>query len=178
MTKSLRKGKLYPPRLLHMNKLGAKNGNITKPLRGSTPSMFWLLHLAFLYNLPIVTWTLANRINRRVSLRAHEHGIDDMHDQADVGKLATTSGWDIAMVVQYLIHLLKDRSYVHSDQRVRRIYGRQNLSHPCQFARGFCGNITGQLLQKGKQYPLAQGQGIQWQNSRQINLVFQQVTAV
>lgn len=93
-----------------------------------------------------------------------------MHEESDTGEFRTRHRWQAALMVQYLVDLFEDWPDMQGDHGISRVYGGCNIRHPPQLSGCFLVDITGQLLQQGKQHALAQGQRNHRQDSPQINL--------
>lgn len=79
-----------------------------------------------------------------------------MHEESDTVLFGASYRWQATLMVQYLVDLLKDWPDVHGDHGVRRVNGTCDVHHPPQLSGWLLVDITGQLLQKGKQHSLAQ----------------------
>ena len=65
-----------------------------------------------------------------------------MHDNTNARELNRRDRLRAPLVVQYLVHLFKDGSYVHRYHRVRGVYGSSHIGHPCNFQGSIVVDIT------------------------------------
>ena len=71
-----------------------------------------------------------------------------MHEKTKTMLLDTGECRQAMLMVQYLINLLKDGSYMHRNHLVAWVYGGCHICHPCKFTRCIIVDITGKLLQE------------------------------
>lgn len=67
---------------------------------------------------------------RLESFTGHKHGVYDVQDQPDTGKFSAAGCWKVALMIQYLINLLKDGTYMNCNHGVSWVYGSEYISHP------------------------------------------------